>query len=109
LFLRVVVPTPASPSAAELRAFFADPANFINLDTTQLFARLGPSHQYDDWDWGRFVHTWKSRELWVRVGVQGNARINYVVFAYRHKRKTIEDVVWQRPDDGRPSLYQELL
>jgi hypothetical protein len=103
------VPIRAGPTAAELCTFFADPANFVDLDTNQLFARLGPSHQFDDWDWGRFVHTWKSRGLWVRVGIQGNSQINYVIFASRHKRKAIEEVVWQRPDDGRSSLYQELL
>ena len=107
--LRSRVPVHAGPTAAELSVFFADPANFANLDTKQLFARLGPSHQFDDWDWGRFVYTWKSRGLWVRVGIQGNSHINYVVFTSRHNKKTIEKVAWQRPVNECSPLYQELL
>jgi hypothetical protein len=103
------VPVRGGPTAVELSAFFTDFANFADLDTEQLFARLGPSHRFDDWDWGRFVHTWQSRELWVRVGIQGNSRINYVIFVHRHKKKPIEELVWQRLDDGRSSIYQELL
>jgi hypothetical protein len=55
----------ASPEQAE--AFFRDPRNCSGKSLEQIFDILGQPADYDDWDLGRLVYTWRNAHRCVRI------------------------------------------
>jgi hypothetical protein len=56
---------------AQIRAFFADTANFVNVPVEEIFAVLGRPLEYDDWDWGRLSYEWNRPSLRMRMVTRG--------------------------------------
>jgi hypothetical protein len=86
-------------SAEQLRAFFREPANFANRPVDELFAALGPSHQYDDWDWGRLVYDWRHPEACFRVVTQAGRVMSVYLLEFDDTSRfgTGIETVWERP------------
>jgi hypothetical protein len=59
----------ATPEAAE--AFFRDAGNFSRLSVDDILDILGRPADYDDWDLGRLVYTWRNADRCLRIYTQG--------------------------------------
>jgi hypothetical protein len=55
----------------EIRRFFANTSNFVNVPIEDIFAILGRPLEYDDWDWGRLAYEWKRPTLRMRMIARG--------------------------------------
>lgn len=60
-----------SVTEAEIRAFFANPDNFVEIPIEAIFASLGKPGEPDDWDWGRLVYDWVRPTLRLRIITRG--------------------------------------
>jgi hypothetical protein len=58
----------ATPEAAE--AFFRDARN-CRLPVEEILGVLGRPADYDDWDLGRLVYTWRNADRCLRIYTQG--------------------------------------
>ena len=58
-----------SVTGAEIRAFFANPDNFVEIPIEAIFASLGKPGEADDW--GRLVYDWVRPTLRLRIITRG--------------------------------------
>ena len=87
----------ATPEAAE--AFFRDTRNFSRLSVEQILDILGRPADYDDWDLGRLVYTWRNADRCLRIYTQG-ARLQSVVLMDPVNTPRFGaplEVIWEKP------------